>query len=273
MYGRGEVRQFINLLAEHRLGWTSVQLHAEPERKLPDGMERTLLDDLAALEHYRPIQYIIGMADFFGRRFEVNEEVLIPRPETEELAGLAIEMIRNREDPFQRILDIGTGSGCIGITIKLECPETVVTAIDKSVPALQVARRNADRYRCGITMLETDLFSDRQVSALGKFTLIVSNPPYVLPEEANLMNPNVLEHEPRGAIFVEDPDPLLFYRRIAVVAPRLAAPQAVLLTEINERYGREIEDLYVASGFHEVTVIRDALGKDRFVTAQVPGSV
>ena len=216
-YEPREARAVAALVCEDRLGLRFTDVIVEPDAPCP------LRDDLQRLAFeigsYRPAQYIAGFCRFCGRKFSLEEGVLIPRPETEELVRTIVE--RHRSDSGLRILDIGTGSGCIAVTLAAELPDARVTAVDISDTALRIARRNAERLRQTVRFERRDILTGPPE---GEFDLIVSNPPYVTESEKRQMSPNVLRYEPHRALFVPDDDPLLFYRAIAGLGRRLFAP-------------------------------------------------
>lgn len=207
-----------------------------------------------------PIQYILGNAHFLDRSYKVNESVLIPRPETEELVALILA-----EEPKGSLLDIGTGSGVIPIALKLAAPGLDAHSLDVSQKALEVASENATRLGASITFLEMDILADQPIS---EFDIIVSNPPYVLESDKTEMAQNVLEQEPGIALFVPDEDPLKFYRRICVICADCLKNGGKLYFEIHEKFGSEMHDLVIQYGFEEVKVIKDLQGKSRFISAK-----
>ncbi|MFC4870361.1 peptide chain release factor N(5)-glutamine methyltransferase [Negadavirga shengliensis] len=209
-----------------------------------------------------PVQYILKSAPFYGRTFKVGTGVLIPRRETEEL----VHLILTRHQGNCSVLDIGTGSGCIPITLALEMPESEVYAMDVSGIALAIARENASDLKARVKFFQVDVLEeDLPVKGLD---IVVSNPPYVKESEKKAMHPNVLQHEPHLALFVPDEDPLLFYRRISEIAPFSLTPGGYLYFEINETLGKETKDLLENLGYEEVTIYGDLNGKDRFVSGR-----
>ena len=205
--------------------------------------------------------HIAGFCRFCGRKFSLEEGVLIPRPETEELVRTIVE--RHRSDSGLRILDIGTGS--IAVTLAAELPDARVTAVDISDTALRIARRNAERHRQTVRFERRDILTGPPE---GEFDLIVSNPPYVTESEKRQMSPNVLRYEPHRALFVPDDDPLLFYRAIAGLGRRLFAPGGTVYFEINERFGTQTVELLENEGYREIVLSKDFFGKPRTVSAQ-----
>ena len=211
----------------------------------------------------KPIQYIIGKAPFYGREFFVSPAVLIPRNETEELVHLII-----KENPKKglRILDIGTGSGCIPITLALEINDPEVFALDISEEALKVAEQNAKSLGVSFEFLKLDILKEE--IPLGNLDIVVSNPPYVRYAEKTKMHQNVLDHEPHLALFVFDEDPLLFYQEIARKAIKALKPGGKLYFEINEAFGTDIRKLLESLGYSQIRILKDLNGKERMATCQ-----
>ena len=260
-YEPREARAVAALVCEDRLGLRFTDVIVEPDAPCP------LRDDLQRLAFeigsYRPAPYIAGFCRFCGRKFSLEEGVLIPRPETEELVRTIVE--RHRSDSGLRILDIGTGSGCIAVTLAAELPDARVTAVDISDTALRIARRNAERLRQTVRFERRDILTGPPE---GEFDLIVSNPPYVTESEKRQMSPNVLRYEPHRALFVPDDDPLLFYRAIAGLGRRLFAPGGTVYFEINERFGTQTVELLENEGYREIVLSKDFFGKPRTVSAR-----
>jgi release factor glutamine methyltransferase len=261
--GEPEKQTMIRWLLEDRLGLTAAALLSGKEVSLtPDHFAH----DMERLNAEEPIQYVLGHSEFFGRKFLVNSSVLIPRPETEYLARLVIDGIGKQQG--NKVLDIGTGSGCIAITLALELPRCDVHATDVSAAALAVARENARLLNATAkfhlhNILEDELpFTDLDV--------IVSNPPYIRQSESASMERNVKGYEPPIALFVPDEDPLLFYRTIAQKARLALRPAGLLALEINEGLGRETQEETERAGFSNVRLHLDQHGKQRCITALAP---
>lgn len=232
--------------------------------------ERSKLEAvLERLERHEPIQYVLGEAPFYGHEFKVSPAVLIPRPETEEL----VQLICGRHAGQQglQLLDVGTGSGCIAISLALCLPEAQVGALDISAPALEVAMENARRLQARVRFFERDILKEYP-EELPLLDVIVSNPPYVREQEKRLMKPNVMEWEPHTALFVKNTDPLLFYRRISRLSMQQLKPGGYLYFEINEAYGKQTAEMVEAQGFQGVAVLPDMQGKDRMLQAQKPAA-
>lgn len=210
------------------------------------------------LNAHEPLQYVLAEAWFFGRPFYVNQSVLIPRPETEELVQ---EVLKHR--PLQRILDIGTGSGCIPITLKLEHPVAEVYAVDISESALAVAQQNALTLGAEVHFQLLDIL--KETVPLQHLDVVVSNPPYIAFEEKAQMEKHVVDFEPHLALFVTDEDPLIFYNVIALKSKSILKDNGILLVEINARFGAEVATMVTTLGYRDVTVLKDITGKDRMV--------
>jgi release factor glutamine methyltransferase len=219
------------------------------------------------VNNFEPIQYILGETEFYGRRFKVNPAVLIPRPETEELADWIIQ--DNRGSDWLKILDIGTGSGCLAITLAKELPGAEVHALDISQKAIEVAVENADFNHTKVMFYCDNILKGNNKEVSGwqqiSFTLIVSNPPYITESETKYMKPNVIDHEPHNALFVRDDNPLLFYRAIINAGKHTLLKGGKCYFEINEQFGKEMEILMSEAGFSEVILKKDLNGKDRFI--------
>lgn len=214
----------------------------------------------------RPVQYVIGRAEFCGEEFFVREGVLIPRPETEELVMWAMECAEGIARP--NILDVCTGSGCIGIALKKRLHNASVTAIDLSDKALEIATENTQRLNADVRVIKDDALKGLQAVQRQTFDIIVSNPPYIPQSEMAAMHINVTEHEPHMALFVDDNDPLIFYREIARAAKRLLSEQGYLLFEIHETLATETADMLSHEGFHNVEIRHDFRQKPRMICCQ-----
>lgn len=266
LYPSPEARGLVSLLCRERLGVTSYTHIVEPQFEIPAASLPVLAYDMERLSEGEPIQYVLGYAEFFGRKFKVNPAVLIPRPETELLVEEAVRMLR-AVGPKPRVLDLCTGSGCIAWSVAFGAPGAEVTAVDISPEALGLAETQFSVLPAEVT---APVFVCSDVLATcpeidGTFDLLVSNPPYVMEKEKSLMRRNVLGYEPGLALFVPDDDPLLFYRAMATAATRLLAPTGVGIVEINEALGPETEEIFRSAGYSETEIIRDFFAKDRFV--------
>lgn len=232
--------------------------------KKPVDLNKDDMGKLAAtlkrIKNMEPIQYIIGTADFYGRKYVVNPAVLIPRPETEELVDL---VLRENPETDLKVLDIGTGSGCIAISLQSHLKSAEVYGLDISAQALKVAEENALLNNVSIRWLEKDILKD--ALDLQELDLIVSNPPYVRKKESKLMSKNVLKYEPQIALFVPDKDPLVFYKKIIHQAQKMLRSKGKLYFEINEAYGQELKLYMEENGFLGVDIFEDFQGKERMV--------
>lgn len=226
---------------------------------IPENLENAMTQLMAG----EPIQYILAKAPFYGREFKVGPGVLIPRNETEELVHLILQNHKGK----MKVLDLGTGSGCIAISLALEWAEAQVSALDISVQALGIAKHNAAKYAANLNFIKADVL--QKDLNLEKFDLMVSNPPYVLEKERVFMQANVLKHEPELALFVPNEDPLRFYKAIASHGKKALNPNGFLYFEINEAFGPEVVALLKDEGFVNVQLIQDINGKDRIVFGQL----
>ncbi len=265
LYPRGEAEAIAMRLLEELYSLGRADLLLDHDKELmPDPRAEKMLGELLS---GRPLQYVTGHGEFMGLDFKLGEGVLIPRPETEELVLWVIDSLRSASASAPRILDIGTGSGCIAVSLKSALPHCNVSALDRSPEALAIAAENAGRNRCEIEFTEHDILGGMP---RGEFDCIVSNPPYVLNSEATSMRSNVLDHEPHVALFVDDSDPLLFYRAIALGARESLSPGGLLFFEINERFGSETVDLLRSMGYEDIVLRRDIFDRDRMVKAVKP---
>ncbi len=251
---------------------SSVELFSNPNVEV----SKTVAQTFEAFVHQRltrePVQYILGYTEFYGLRFAVNPSVLIPRPETELLVERALDQIATAEGPV--VVDIGTGTGCIAISIKHARPDAHVIGIDLSADALSVARENADTLNTPVAWLEDDIYSDtisdrlRQVTQGGKVDLLVSNPPYLTLNEKEAIEPEVWMHEPSEALFA-DVSGLNPYRALAQLGLDTLSKSGMLLVEIHTDAGRRVEDIFAEAGFERIERHPDLSGKDRIVSARI----
>jgi release factor glutamine methyltransferase len=225
-----------------------------------------VLSILQDLKKHRPIQYILNRADFYGEVFQVNESVLIPRQETEELVDLIIKNHKSSQN--LKIIDIGTGSGCIPITLSKHLNNALVTTIDISKEAIKTAQENAKNLKTQIQFINADIFEWEYIFSDQHYNIIVSNPPYITPGEKQHMNQNVLAYEPELALFIEESAPLIFYDVISSFALKHLAPNGDLYFEINQYLGAEMKELMEKKGFEQVKLIKDINGADRIIHAK-----
>ncbi|RZJ75640.1 MAG: peptide chain release factor N(5)-glutamine methyltransferase [Flavobacterium sp.] len=263
LYDAVEAESFFHIALKNLKGWKRVDLAMNPDEVMHSDEIDKWNDVLAQLEKYQPIQYIFGKAHFYGLEFEVNQHTLIPRPETEELVDWIIS--ENKSSGKIKILDIGTGSGCIAISLAKNLTDAEVFAIDISSDALGIARKNAVTNNVNVTFLEQDILATESLA--DKFDVIVSNPPYVRNLEKAEINKNVLEYEPHLALFVDDNDALLFYRKIALLAKAALNPDGKLYFEINQYLGAKMLALLEDMQFANIELRKDIYGNDRMTKA------
>jgi len=263
LYPEEEFSSFVFMLFEAYCGMSKTELLALKRETINESELLLVYDAVKELEQQKPIQYILGKTDFYGLEFSVTPAVLIPRPETEELVDLIIK--ENKNKTGLKILDIGTGSGCIAVSLKKYLPGAEVTAIDNSAEALELAQKNAEINHAEIVFKNLDMLNEQQWKDIGDFDIIVSNPPYVLESEKALMQPNVLEYEPSTALFVPDSDPLMYYDAIFRFAISKKKQSQVYL-EINENKPGELIALAKKYEMSDIRIIKDINGKDRFLS-------
>ena len=285
LYDEQEIDSFFYIILEKLHGLKRIDLALNPEAVMDGTHLKQWKSILSDLKIQKPIQYILGETEFYGLRFEVNENTLIPRPETEELVEIIInnEGKGKREEGKVRILDIGTGSGCIAISLAANIPNAEVFAIDVSDKALVIAQKNADINAVKVNFVNVDILKINDLKQLPThacrqagsnfklptcFDIIVSNPPYVRNLEKAEIKRNVLEYEPHLALFVEDTDALLFYRKIAELAKKNLSLNGKLYFEINQYLGKETVELFESFGFKNVKLIKDIYENDRIVFAE-----
>ena len=259
IYPEQEARSIVSMLLQERLGLPSYAPVTEPDREIGAA---ALDSDIARLLACEPVQYVLGYAEFYGRRFRVTPDVLIPRPETEELVEAVLKSpVTADHDP--RILDLCTGSGCIAWTLALEIPDSTVVGVDISPEALAIARRQFSDPR--VSFRRVDVLKRLPLWNLGRFDIIVSNPPYVLESERTQMRRNILDYEPGLALFVPDDDPLKFYRALADIAKDHLSPGGFGIFEANSLFCGDIAEL-LKTNFIDINIIKDISGRDRFVS-------
>ncbi|MEB2783352.1 peptide chain release factor N(5)-glutamine methyltransferase [Algoriphagus persicinus] len=259
-YDMQESESLVSWLFEHHLGWKRTEiLNKADESSFPP----KLFEDLERLKTGEPLQYILGKGPFYGREFLVSPATLIPRNETEELVHL---IIKQNPKAGLKILDIGTGTGCIPISLALEMNSPEIYAMDISEDALVIARQNADVLGAKVTFTKCDILI--QTPEVGELDILVCNPPYIPEQEKIEMHRNVLDFEPELALFVSNDDPLIFYRAIAQKGKQLLKTGGKLYFEINEKYGKEVAALMQAMGYLDVQLLKDINGKDRITVAR-----
>lgn len=261
LYDVLEAESFFYILLEDFHQMKRIDLALHPDFTFTDGEIDKWNQVLEKLEKEIPIQYILGKAHFYGLEFEVNENTLIPRPETEELVEWIIK--KNEFKGKIKILDIGTGSGCIAISLAKNLPDAEVFAVDVSEKALETANRNALANEADVVFMQKDILKTENL--VHDFDLIVSNPPYVRNLEKEEIKKNVLDYEPHLALFVEDNDALLFYRKISELAQNNLKENGELYFEINQYLGSEMIDLLEVKNFKEIELRKDIYGNDRMI--------
>lgn len=273
IYGKDEVNSFFFLCTEHYLNVPRIQLSLEPELAITKSETEMFFKVLEDLKQQKPIQYILGETEFFGLPFKVNESVLIPRPETEELVALILQNIKKQKLNSKTIsvLDIGTGSGCIAISLAKNIPNAEIYALDVSKEALKIAEENTKRNNVKINFIEADILNESTWDLEFKnleFDIIVSNPPYVRHLEKQEIQPNVLYNEPHLALFVEDNNPLVFYKAITNFAVNNLKPNGNLYFEINQYLGEETKKLLVIANFKDIELLKDLNGNNRMLSGE-----
>ena len=290
LYLPEEINCFSRLIFSHVCGLSYNQQILCKDKQICEKEKEEIFAIVKRLKEMEPLQYILGETEFYSLPIKVNPSVLIPRPETEELVDIIIketlhtptainpvspellsDTMPQTSHPHYRILDIGTGSGCIAIALAKHIPDAKVTAVDISKDALQTAKKNAKLNNANICFIETDILKSTTIAEFlsGDFDIIVSNPPYITHREKDLMSKNVLGYEPHNALFVPNDDPLLFYKSIADFALKKLASRGMLYFEINANYSTEINEILRKKGFDEIKIIRDLSGKNRFAKARV----
>jgi release factor glutamine methyltransferase len=262
-YPLEEVISFFNIVMEHYLGLTRLELALGPNKEISLKERQDFNRVLLRLQRHEPIQYILGEASFFGLKFKVDNNVLIPRPETEDLVSWVLSDL-SENDPVTslNILDIGTGSACIAISLAKNLPQAKLTALDISKPALEMASKNAKLNGVEVQFINEDVLDLNSIP--GTFDIIVSNPPYVRDLEKKEMHRNVLENEPSQALYVRDTDALIFYKQITTLAKEALKSGGFLYFEINQYLAEETEQLMKDSGF-ETIVKKDIFGNFRMI--------
>jgi len=265
LYPETEIQSFFNMLIQHKLNLSRVDLALQPSLEFNNSDLDFFQKALKELKNQIPIQYIIGETEFYGLNFNVNSNVLIPRPETEELVDWILKDHQN--SPSIKILDIGTGSGCIAISLAKNLPNAEIFALDISAEAIKTAKSNAVINNVTLNFIEANILTLSDLS--NKFDIIVSNPPYVRELEKEQMQPNVLVNEPHLALFVENDNPLLFYNKIADLAKSYLNKNGHLYFEINQYLGNETLELLHIKGFKNIQLKKDIFEVDRMTKASL----
>ena len=269
LYPIEEILSFFFLLVHHKLKLTRADLAIRPNQIVENSELTFFLNAINQLKDEEPIQYIIGETEFYGLPFTVDSNVLIPRPETEELVDWILNEFRIQNSEL-RIIDIGTGSGCIAISLAKHLPKAMVYAVDISKQALQIAKKNANHNNVNIHLIKLDILKPNVIEGIDKdlkFDIIVSNPPYVRESEKHEIQKNVLQNEPHQALFVEDANPLIYYDKITDFAKLNLKTNGVLFLEINQYLGKEMVTLLQQKKFKNIELRKDIFGNDRMVKA------
>jgi release factor glutamine methyltransferase len=275
IYDTKEIDSLCMIVLADITGTSSARIKAFPELEIPTVQAEKIGHMLIRLKTGEPVQYILGHTEFYGLPFKVNPSVLIPRPETEELVEWTISSwqfsVGSWQPPYN-ILDIGTGSGCIAISLKKNLPDAAVLAIDISTEALKTAKENAALNNADINFIEADILNLTQHSLLNtRYSVIISNPPYVTLEDKKQMHSNVTDFEPHTALFVPENDPLIFYKAIADFAAAHLEKEGLLFFEINESYGEQTVKLLNDKLFKNIELRKDMSGRSRMIKALFSG--
>lgn len=264
LYPENEIDNFNFLILEHLFHYSKLELHLNKDKNISPEQLDKMKEFTHDLKHYKPIQYILGQTEFYGLTFRLDRHVLIPRPETEELVDLIVQENQNHNSV---ILDVGTGSGCIAVSLAKFIPGARVDAMDISSAVLDVARRNAIENNVKVRFFKSDaLLPDTNLPS-EKYSVIVSNPPYVRLSEKKFMSKNVLDYEPPLALFVDDKDPLVFYTALALMGKRYLSRHGIIYAEINEAFGNEVKQLFQNQDYYHVEIIKDLQKKNRILKA------
>lgn len=261
LFPGNEASSVARIILEHA-GFTEYSILKDPSAIIDNKIRHEIKKIVGELHHNKPVQYILGETEFMNLRFFVNEHVLIPRPETEEMVT---HIIRENRLDAPRIIDLGSGSGCIAVSLAHHIPGSRVTALEVDGEAIKVAEKNADAHRIKMHFVHQSIFDFHTVGGEDLYDIIVSNPPYVTMKQKTRMAENVTRFEPHVALFVPDNDPLVFYREIARIALHCLAENGAVWVEINEELGEDTSRLFRASGFKHVLLIEDIHGKIRFI--------
>jgi release factor glutamine methyltransferase len=265
LYDQREAVNIATLLIEELTGHSKMNQFLQKQALLPEKIEASLNKSIIRLSKGEPIQYVLGKAWFMDMELLVNSNTLIPRPETEELVTALINHLKAGLKDKVQILEIGTGSGCIPIALAKYCPTASITSIDISEEALAIAKKNASLIGVKVEWKQIDFLDNTQWEKLGKFDIIISNPPYIRKTEASTMHTNVLAYEPHTALFVEDNDPLIFYKAIVDFSKKNLKNGGAIFLEINEQLALQTADLFKRN--YRVEIKKDMQEKERMIMA------
>jgi len=265
IYSLSEIQQILFMIFEKYANLSKVEVITYPEKELKPKESIDIENALLRLIKYEPVQYILGETEFYELKFYVTDDVLIPRQETEELVDYIVKNYKNKN--HLKIIDFGTGSGCIAISLSINLPKSDVYGVDISRKAIKTARKNAELNNTDIHFIENDILNLDFSILPQDVDIIVSNPPYVCNSEKKLMQKNVLEYEPKTALFVEDSNPLVFYDKIADAGIKLLKKEGLIIFEINEKFALQMQNLLTNKGYKNIEVIKDLNNKYRIVRA------
>ena len=260
VYSENEAKSIVYLLLDTLVGLSKTDILID--KPIDTNIDFAPL--VARIKSFEPIQYVLGVGDFYGRLFHVSPSTLIPRPETEELIEPIVSFAKSLGHTAS-VLDIGTGTGCIAITIACEIQNGAVIAYDISEEALSIAKQNNERHQAGVQFIQKDILAYQYEQSDKLFDIIVSNPPYVTHREKDEMEANVLDYEPHLALFVENDNPLIFYKAIANYAFLNLVKNGFFMVEINQYLGKETAQVFEEKGFTEIEIIKDMFGRERFI--------
>lgn len=263
LYDENEIKSFTYLIFQHLLNYSKIDIQLKGGEMISQQFSAAVDTILLRLKNFEPIQYVLGITEFYGFPIKVSPDVLIPRPETEELADW---IIRENEGRKLSIIDLGTGSGCIAIALAKKLPLAHIAGIDNSENALAIARQNAYLNQASIDFFNFDIRGELH-GLRGKYDIIVSNPPYVRESEKKQMQPNVLSYEPHQALFVPDEDPVLYYKSIAELGNLILNKEGILYCEINEALQEETTYAFRGRDYVNIEVRLDCNGKPRMIKA------
>ncbi len=264
LYDKPEIESIFARIAGFVLNYSKIEIQQNLQRSIDSQHEKKMLEYLHRLSKSEPLQYILGTTEFYNQNISVDQRALIPRPETEFLVDIIVK--EHSKAKSLQIIDLCTGSGCIALALAKSLSEALVTATDISECALKLALENAEKNKTSIFFIQDDLL--KPLKTYQHYDVIVSNPPYVRESEREMMHSNVLNFEPYLALFVPDSDPLIFYNAIATFGLKYLSDKGKIYAEINECFGKEIQELFKSAGYIKVEVRQDIHKKDRYLIAQ-----
>lgn len=263
-YSKREVRELMFMLFQHILHLSRTQILSNQSAKVSISAYNQIINLLERLKNNEPIQYILGETEFYNLHLKVDKNVLIPRPETEELVEM---IIKTNKKKSPKILDLATGSACIAIALNKNISESNVFACDFSEVALNIAKENNVLNQTKVSFFSHNILTDLSSNLPHQIDILVSNPPYIIPQQMEQMKANVLDYEPHNALFVTTNNPLIFYKKIAEIGKEILNPNAYLFFEINEIFGKQICSLMKEKGYKNISLHKDLNGKDRIIKA------